>query len=152
MVDSGNPLIPPYKKPPKPIDMVMIKQAAALIASGSTVADVAKTLDITHFRAKNLINGDECRRLMNEIGNEALATAKERIRKGTAGMVDDILATIRQHLKDGNLQAIPHALKILGFTESEGEVKDTTINLVLPGQQVVKDVTATYEVKDEVQD
>lgn len=149
MVDSGNPLIPPYKKPPKPVTTVLVKQAASIIATGGNVADVARSLDITHHRAKRLVDGDECRKYMNEIGNEALSTAKERIRKGTAGMVDDILDTIRKHLKDGNLQAIPHALKILGFTESEGEVKDTTINLVLPGQQVVKDVTTTYEVKDE---
>lgn len=57
-----------------------------------------------------------------------------RLKERTSHLPDLIVETIEKALKDGNINAIPHALKILGIDSAEPAAKQTNqIQVVLAG-------------------
>jgi len=63
-----------------------------------------------------------------------------RLKERTSHLPDLIVETIEKALKDGNINAIPHALKILGIDSAEPAAKQTNqIQVVLAGARPNKE-------------
>src|SRR2546425_708942 len=104
-------------------DRVIAKKVATMLVAGSSRHAISKDLGIKPWALKNIIEGYECKKAVLELGEQVVAAAKTNIKYEVSGMVKGIVETLRHHLDNKNLNAIPHALKILGF--SEEEKKDT---------------------------
>lgn len=126
-------------------DEALVAQIATMTALGKGYTTIAKELDLTHNKTKRLMNSPECREMILRIQNDALKSAKDNIRKGVAVLADQIIETLRKHLEENNLNAIPHALKILGFNENEQSTGDSVINVILPSAAPVTNITPEYK-------
>lgn len=124
----------------------LAKIIASGMISGGSLKSLAAELGCSRNKIRRIYETESCKRYMKELGDEALHTAKHKIRVGTALLVDKIVATIHKHLEDKNLNAIPHALKILGFSDEE---KDTVTNLQVVFEDPNKAKTVTAEFKRE---
>jgi hypothetical protein len=121
------------------------KQIAASLASGVALSAIAKELGINYNKAKRISNSEMVKRTMLEIAEEAVGVAKHQIKANTAHLVEGIMDTIKHHLNNKNLNAVPIALKILGFEEKEQKDQPSQFTIVLPGAEAPKDITPQYE-------
>lgn len=110
---------------------VLAQQIAALVSTGNNPTIISKQMGIPRTRVVNIMNSDECKRYIRDIGETAVYQAKLQIKKEVARLAPMIVETIKRHLEDNNLQAIPHALKVLGFSEQEASAKDNEVRVVL---------------------
>ena len=109
------------------------KRIAVMLIAKQSVMQMSKELGISRGKINRIIRDGLPTKYMDEMGTEALATAKQRIRQGTAKLVDLIIETLEVNLKNHDLKAVPHALTILGIKEEEKAVTDTNIQVILPG-------------------
>src|SRR5574343_108341 len=120
-------------------DLLMIKIATAHVL-GATPKEMSVDLGITPQKIAKILNSAPCQEYVKSLGEKALTEAKAKIREQTAMLVPDIVNTLRAHLKDKNLNALPHALKILGFNDEEKQAQATNIQVIMPGSETI-DIT-----------
>ena len=120
-------------------DILMIKIATAYVL-GASPKEMSIDLGITPQKISKIINSEACQAYIKTLGEKALTEAKVKIKEQTAMLVPDIINTLRAHLKDKNLNALPHALKILGFNDEEKQQQATNIQVIMPGQDTI-DIT-----------
>jgi hypothetical protein len=123
--------VPKYKSGFELADEAMAKQVAALVSSGVPISEIMKRTGMKRGQVERLVETDECKGYIRDIGETALVSAKHEIKKEVAKLAPLVVETIKAALLKNNLNAIPHALKILGFSENEQEKGDTNIQVVL---------------------
>lgn len=123
---------------------VIVQQVAALCALGRSAKQISEELNITVREVKRISEMPTCKEVVRKIGMEAMEGAKSAIKSRTAGLVDAIMSNLETNLKKNNLNAVPIAINILGFTKEDVMQGDTTIQIVMPGQDVPKTITPDY--------
>lgn len=112
-------------------------KVAIMATNGANRHAISKELQISDKKVRSILSSDECIAAMQQLTNEALAAAKSRIRIETAKFTDKILKVIDHHLEKNNLNAVYHALNILGMLNKEEQTvkADNKIVVVMPGAQ-----------------
>ena len=123
---------------------VMAKQVAICLSSGMTPPKAAKELGISRQKVVSISNTDKCKRTMLELSDAAVASAKSVIKSQTAGMAELVIATLKHHLKTNNHNAVPIALKVLGFEQDEPNKGPATFTVILPSTTPIADITPQY--------
>lgn len=147
---NGGIDVPLYKPGEKVAEEAFTKQIAALAAAGTKPSEIGKQLNLKPKEVKDILNSEECKKYMIQIGQEAVGAAKETIRARTAAMATKFLDALEKNLEKGNVQAFGTYLKIMGFGENGPEQADTNITVMFPSSPEPKDVTPkpeTIEVK-----
>lgn len=116
------------------VEESLIKQVAAYRAAGMSLREVGKLLNMTHQRIHDITNKEECKAIVRRIGEEAVLSAVTKVKSEVAELSPLLVATLRKHLENGNLQAVAPTLKILGFDAKEAvkETPDSTVIIQLP--------------------
>lgn len=120
------------------VTQAMAAQVAALLIQGVSHQTIARRLSeelkitLTHRNIRRVAESEECKEILADIGNSAVANAKTKIRQELAVLVPLVVDTIRHHLEEKNLMAIAPALKILGFDTEEKATQATQIVVQLP--------------------
>jgi hypothetical protein len=123
---------------------VLVAKIAQLAAQGTGIHKIAEIIEtesgqkISWRQVKKIISSDRCKDLMQELTDSTMAVAKTQLRSETARMVGKIIRTIEYHLDEKNLNAVPHALKIIGIEQEEGSKGQQNITVVLPGSPTEK--------------
>ena len=125
---------------------VIIKQVAALSATGASILEISEQLHISRYHAKKITLQPEFKKIIRDIGDDAVATAKQLLRTKTGELANEVYRVIRERLEDNDLEAAKVVLKIIGFDQQEQTQGDTQINVVLPGQAEVKTVDSEFRV------
>ncbi len=112
-------------------DLLITKVAMAYLL-GATPKEIGQDIGVPPQKISKIINSPECQDRLKELSEKALNEAKTKIKEQTAVLVPEIIATLRSHLKERNLQALPHALKILGIGDEEGNKQATSISVIMP--------------------
>lgn len=126
-------------------DRVIAKKVAALLVSGASKAGIGKELGLKPWQVKGIVESYACKHAVLELSEHAVSTAKNSIKSEVSKMVKGIVATLQHHLDNKNLNAIPHALKILGFSEEEKTEKSQNLTIIMPSAEAPKTVNAEYE-------
>lgn len=121
-------------------DAMMIRIASAHIL-GATNKEISMDVGLSVQKIVKILNTPECQEYIKTLGEKALTDAKAKIKEQTAMLVPEIVETLRAHLKDRNLNALPHALKILGFNDEEKNTGSTSIQVIMPTSQDIIDIT-----------
>lgn len=134
------------------IDELLTRQVASLlIKPDSTTASIASDLNISYTLARKLVNSPAVRGMLKEVGEASLVEAKNRVRKGTADLVELSLEVLKESLeKDRSLEAVKLTFKTLGALDQQEE-KDggiTAINVVLPGSNAKESKIVEIEHED----
>lgn len=126
------------------VEEAISAKVAILAVGGRKVTQIAKELDISPNRVKRILGSDDCIAHMQSIEREALSAAKSRIKVGTAELADLILDAIKTNLRDGNIQAVMPALKILGLAENDNApAQDNKLIVVMPGAEDPRTINVT---------
>lgn len=99
----------------------------------------------TRTQIERLRKKDVYIRIVKEYEDNLVENAKIDLRKGTALIVPKILSALTLALEEGNIQAVPHALKILGVGGEEPVQQAQNIQVILPGSPTASE----REVKGE---
>lgn len=127
----------------------LAKEFAILKLGGMSVNGIAKKLNMSFAKAKLFNESVEVSYFVKQIGNDAVKDFKSKLMQEVSKLVPLMIDTLKVHLEDHNLNAIPHALKIMGFDKEEIE-QAQQITVVLPGEK--NDKTATISFGNEKQD
>lgn len=87
----------------------------------------------TRTQIERLRKKDVYIRIVKEYEDSLVKNAVIDLRKGTALIVPKILSALTLALEEGNIQAVPHALKILGVGGEEPVQQAQNIQVILPG-------------------
>lgn len=121
---------------------------ATLAFAGMTKAAMAKEMKISTRRVNTLLQDEETMRQIRKLRDECVETAKVIIKKGAANLAKQVVAVIEHHLDNNNLNAVPHALKILDFgVEEQAKETGTSITVVMPDTGI-KPKTVNSEGED----
>ena len=115
-------------------DEVLAKEVAAYTVSGLTPRAISEEMGVPIRRINAALRSDRFRITVEELQGPMLAKARVQLRTRIASIVKKVGDVLEKHLDDNNLQAIPHALKILGIQEQEESKGDTNLTVILPGQ------------------
>jgi hypothetical protein len=100
-----------------------------------------------------LLKSPECKRIMSELNESAMATAKSYARQKAASLMSKAFEVLEKHLnkKDGSLQAVAMVFKVGGVdTPEEAKQTGTTLNVIMPGTQEERVINvASQNVEDE---
>jgi hypothetical protein len=124
------------------------KQVAIYKLSGLSVKTTADKLGISTRKIHLFWDSIEVAHYIRTISDGAVKDFKSTLVREVAKLVPLMVDTLRQHLEEKNLNAIPHALKIMGFDKEEVE-QHSNITVILPGQGAESNQTATFEYKPE---
>jgi hypothetical protein len=139
-------------RPEVVIDELVVKQVAALSATGASPVAIAEQLGMSRYQVKKIIASGRYAEIVKDIGDEVVKGAKQVIRSKTSELAKEITRVLTERLADNDLEAVKVALKIIGFDNSDDKDKgDTNINVILPGQnndQVIEPEFRTLEETD----
>lgn len=133
---------------------VFALKVVSMHMEGTGIQKIARTLSeetgesISHRKVTSLLKSPECQRIMTELNEAAMATAKSVARQRGASLIKKTMDVIEYHLDEKNLMAVPHVLKITGvIDEKEQASTNQALTIIMPGaDQKEKPV---IEVKDE---
>lgn len=120
------------------------KKVAIFKIAGLSTNAIAKQMGVPVKRAKIICESVECAHFVKQIGNAAVKDFRDTLIREVSTLVPLMVETLREHLENKNLQAIPHALKIMGFDKEVTE-QSSQIQVFLPGDAK----PTTIEVKPE---
>ena len=92
---------------------------------------------ITKYRKREIYQ-----RIMNEYTEGLVKNAIAELKRETSQLIPLVIGAIKKALEEGNLQAVPHALRILGVGEESKEAPSQSLTVVLPGMKQEKDVSS----------
>ena len=64
--------------------------------------------------------------------DKVVKQAITELKQAVSGLVPDVIAALKQALKEGDIKAVPHALKILGIDTMEPTNQTQSITVMLP--------------------
>lgn len=145
----------PYYKPGAHLaNEALTKQVASLMATGVPQSQIAKSLKIAVGTVKRLSETDLAKRVMLEIGEEVVHTAKVWVRANAARLKEKMIKNLEYNLEQNNLNAVPITMKILGFGEEVKDDKPANYVIVMPGAEQPRSITPGFiesgEDKDDV--
>jgi hypothetical protein len=127
------------------INDALIKQAAALAISGMSQNKVALTLNISRRQARKIYDDERFKSVVEDVGNDAILTAKTRLRQEISKMSDLMLKALRANLEKHSLEAVKVGLKVVGLDEPEKEGQgDGNITVIMANS---KEPDKVIEVK-----
>lgn len=136
---------------------VFVSKVAALAAEGCGQQAIAKALSddlevvVTWRDVKKALEHPKYKEIVAQMSGDIVYKARSKLKAATAKLVDKVVHVLEQHLDDGNLNAVPHALKILGI-EAEEKAQPASLTVVLPNiKEEPKEVSQVEDVKYEVQ-
>lgn len=126
----------PPEGPEEVMSEATIKRAAALGASGATKYAIAKALNISAYYAGKIMRDEQYKKLVEEIGDDAVANAKAKTRADLARLARKAVTAIEKNLDKHNLNAAITVLRSLGLeTAKDGDGEKNSFTLVLAGQK-----------------
>lgn len=93
----------------------LMKRIAALAVSGTSKAAIAKELKISRRQVDKAYNDERFLKLVDDIGNDAIATTKTFIQKEFSKLSPEILRVLKANLKKDSLEAVKVFLKAMGL-------------------------------------
>lgn len=138
-------------------DDILVTKVVTYTLLGQGQHKIAKTITdetgvrLNYKHIKAVQDRPEFKALMQKLGEDILATAKQRLKQEASRMVTETMRVIRHHLTNDNLQAVPHVLKILGVESEEKAVGQQNLTIVMPNTQPEKPVILAESV-NEIQD
>lgn len=120
-------------------EIAVIPKIAALLACGKTRTEIAQTLNLGYATVVRLGQKDECKTIVQEIGNSYKDVAKAAAIKAVSELTDLAIEGFKKALKDGNIEAIKTHFKvigILGVDENKQQQGGGTIQVILPGANI----------------
>lgn len=126
----------------------LLERCAILKLSGSSQKAIAAELNISERQVKLMLNSDEFPEVVKNLGESLSAEAKNKLRKGLAGLVDKSLKVLEANLEEGELEAVKIVFRGLGFDQQDQKQVDTQIQVILPNTHVTEQVIHTEKVND----
>lgn len=115
------------------LDQALQVRVATLAFGGMSKSGISKELGISYPKVNKVLQDEETIRCIRKLRDECVEIAKARIKKGAAELADRVVEVIKHHLDNNNLNAVPHALKVLDFgVEEVGSNVGTTIQVIMP--------------------
>ena len=142
------PRIPSIKPAKEIIVEAAAKQIAILIASGKSVNSIAKELKISYNKVKNIMETYHFKKHLLEYQEEFTKMARTKFARGADELVEMALNVVREHLENGNLQAVPMVMKMARMDQAGEDTNkqetDTVIQVVLPSApEKIKSIETT---------
>ena len=136
------------------MDVIAIKIGEMSLA-GVGIHEQAKRLstefDLTlnHSHITRYKKRAACQNYMAEATQEIRRHAVADLVRRVSKLVPLIEDTIMSNLEDGNINAVPHALKIIGLGEEEKSSGQQSLTVVMPGASVPNEKPALEIEKDD---
>lgn len=137
------------------VDEVLTRQVATIMATGATVGQCAKQLNISNAAVKRITSSAKYREIVLKSAEvdlaPALAEVKSKLSKLSSKAVRVLEKAMDRAVEDGEgvreaLEAAKVVLKAVGLSEEKETQQDATINIMLPGGI---EVPITYEQNKE---
>lgn len=87
------------------------------------------------------------KRVLTEYTEGLVKSAIAELKLGVSKLIPKVLTAIENALEADNMQAVPHALKILGVTEEEPQKQAQAIQVIMPGAKAPKEIDVTGDSK-----
>lgn len=122
-----------------------IKRVAALAISGMSQNKISITLGVSRRQIRNVYEDERFKSIVEDIGDDAILTAKTRLRQEISKMSDLMLAALRINLEKNSLEAVKVGLKVVGLDEPDQEQTNNNGLTVIMANH--KDPEKVIEVK-----
>ncbi len=127
----------------------LIKQCAAMSASGASKKDIAKQFGLSNYFVNKIFSDELFKKSLGDIGDEAILSARAITKRELARLASAAVKTIAKNLEKHNLQAAQTVLKAIGL---DGSNKDDQpqggFTLVLANQKK-EEVIKVVDKEDE---
>lgn len=96
------------------------------------------TFNFTRSQVLRLQKRDVYVSVIEEFKKNVVKKAVSDLHTGVSELIPDVIATLKQHLSERNLQAVPMAVKIIGGEAQieEKQQQAQNITVVLPGSKI----------------
>ena len=127
----------------------LLMQTAALSLVGASENEIHQKLNISRYAVRKMRNSAEFKKLVLEHGEMALSLSREAFRSKMQNLEPLAYSALKKNLEDNRMDAVKVFLQAVGALEQNKEegAKDTSLTVILPGGNVVKEVKSdTIEI------
>lgn len=136
--------------PPEKIDLIAAKMAELQLAGVGINKQVQlinqefgtsiNNRTITRYRKREVYT-----RILDEYTNNIVKNAVSNLKREVSDLIPLVTSALRKALEDGNINAIPHVLKVIGIDSEVKEQQAQQLTVVLPGatQAQIRDIDET---------
>lgn len=121
-----------------------IKRVAALAIGGMSQNKISITLNVSRRQIRNIYEDERFKSIVEDIGDDAILTAKTRLRQEISKMSELMLTALRANLEKNSLEAVKIGLKVVGLDEADQEQPNTGLTVIMANH---KDPEKVIEVK-----
>lgn len=117
----------------KLLEETIAYKVATMALAGKTSHAIGKELNISWRQVKKHLNSHRCKEVMREIKDAYVTEAQNRLRTEAAQLVNEAVETLKFHLKEKNLHALPHVFKLLEIDkDAPAQAQQAVMQIVLP--------------------
>lgn len=118
------------------IRSAQIKQIAALSLDNVPEYKIAKEMNLSRHAVRKLRNSDEFKSLMQELGDHAVANAKEQFKSKMEELAPLAFEALKHNLAEKKIEAVRVFIETVGLKDKEVDKGDTGIlQVIFPGQK-----------------
>jgi hypothetical protein len=131
-------------------DEVIIKRAAALAAAGASKTKLRQELSLTQYRVNKIYKDELFKRLVAEVGDDAISTMKSLTRSKLSAMQAKAMKALEDHLDKKSLEAVKVWLRAVGLDQTkDSDDKGGGFTLVLANQKPEPQTIIVKQEEDE---
>jgi hypothetical protein len=103
---------------------------------------------VTWRQVNNLLKSPECKRIMSDLNDATMSTAKSLARQRGAKLINEAFDVLEYQLKKKkNLGAVSIILKVAGVdVPEETKASGTSIQVIMPGAEIPEKLAETIDV------
>lgn len=128
----------------KALTDVFIKQVASLAVTGMGQRKIAVALDASLRQVRNVYDDERFKAIVEDVGNDAVLTAKTRLRQEISKMSDLMLKALKVNLEKHSLEAVKVGLRVVGLDQAEEPQGNGNLTVIMANS---KDPERVIEVK-----
>jgi hypothetical protein len=126
------------------------KKGAALVASGASKLKLRKELKLSAYAVNKLYKDEGFKKLIQDIGDDAVAAAKARARSTMARLEQKAMTALEKNLDKHSLEAVKTWLRAVGLDQTkDGDDKPGGFTLLLATQPKPEPKTVQVVREDE---
>lgn len=132
------------------LESLQTKQIVALTMEGMPEYKIAEQLKMSRYAVKKIRNSEKFKSLLKEIGDSAVAAARDRFKARLDDMAPLAIEALEHNLKEKKIEGVRLFAEITGLKEKDSDDKGAgTLQVFLPGASPNTETVIDITPKDE---
>jgi len=128
------------------IEETLEARVLALTLANTSESKISEALGVSRYAVRKIQKSEDFRERLQEINQKAVEIALGEVQRGLERMASKALRALEHGLEANDIAAVKTYFAAIGIGDKMAEKKgDTNIQILMPGQEMPKDIVVTGE-------